>query len=77
VQLPVTVLIAKFDRMRTSGDFTVTIGWHPNAIQRPLRATCEKKHDHTISGFMSVAAQDSEALLPMMGGSSAVTPTWL
>lgn len=41
VQLPVTVLIAKFGQIRTSGDFTVTIGWHPSATQRPLRATCD------------------------------------
>jgi hypothetical protein len=68
VQLPVTVLIAKFGQMRASGDFTVTIGWHPNGTQRALRATCEKEHDHTISEFMSVATQDPEMLLPMQGG---------
>jgi hypothetical protein len=68
VQLPVTVLIAKFGQMQTSGDFRVTIGWHPNAILRPLRATCEKEYDHTISDFMSANAQTPETLLPMQGG---------
>jgi len=68
VQLPVTVLMTKFGQARTSGDFTVTIAWHPKATPRSLRATCEKQHDHTISEFMSADAQAPETLLPMHGG---------
>jgi hypothetical protein len=68
VQLPVTVLMAKFGQAHASGDFTVTIAWHSKAIPRSLRATCEKQHDHTISEFMSVDAQAPETSLPMHGG---------
>ncbi len=68
VQLPVTVLIANFGQIRTSGDFRVMIGWHPSAIVCPLRASCEKEYDHTISEFMSANAQTQETLLPMQGG---------
>jgi hypothetical protein len=68
VQLPVTVLIAKFGQIRTSSDFTVTIGWHPRAIERQLRATCEKQHDHVISEFMSASIGQPDTLLPMHGG---------
>lgn len=68
VQLPVTVLIAKFGQMRESGDFTVTVAWHERSQQRPLRATCEKEHDHTITDFMSADGQVSQTNLPMKGG---------
>jgi hypothetical protein len=68
VQLPVNVLIAKFGQMRSSGDFRVTIAWHPNATPRPLRATCEKQYDLAISEFMSANVQTRETLLPMQGG---------
>jgi hypothetical protein len=68
VQLPVTVLIAKFGQRRTSGDFTVAIGWHPKAAPRPLRATCQKEYDNTISDFMSANTDASETLLPLQSG---------
>jgi hypothetical protein len=68
VQLPVTVLIAKFGQRRASGDFTVAIGWHPKAAPRPLRATCQKEYDNTISDFMAANADAPETLLPLQGG---------
>jgi hypothetical protein len=68
VQFPATVLIAKFGQIRTSNDFTVTIAWHPRATERPLRATCEKQHDHVVSEFMSAPTGQPDTLLPMRGG---------
>jgi hypothetical protein len=68
VQLPITVLIAKFGQIRTSNDFTVTIAWHPKATERQLRATCEKQHDHVVSELMSASAEKPETVLPMHGG---------
>jgi hypothetical protein len=68
VQLPITVLIAKFGEMRVSGDFTVTIAWHLKTTPRPLRATCEMDFDRAISGFYSRAIQGRETLLPMQDG---------
>jgi hypothetical protein len=68
VQLPVTVLIAKFGEMRVSGDFTVTIAWHLKATPRPLRSICEMEYDRAISGFNSRPILGRETLLPMQDG---------
>jgi len=68
VQLPSTLLIAKFGQLRTSNDFTVTIAWHLRATGRQLRATCEKQHDHVFSEFMSAATGQPDTMLPIRGG---------
>jgi hypothetical protein len=68
VQLPVTALITTFGQLRESGEFTVTVAWHERSQQRPLRATCEKEHDHTITDFMSADSQVLQTNLPMRGG---------
>ena len=68
VQLPVTVFMTEFGQAQPTGDFTVTIAWHSKATARPLRATCEKQHDHTISEFMSGDVQAPATSLPMHGG---------
>ena len=65
VQLPVTVLIAKFGQRSASGDMLVTIGWHPKAEPRPLRASCELKYDGAISAYMSASAVAPQTPLPM------------
>ncbi len=68
VQLPVAVLMSKFAELRASGDFTVTIGWHPKAPPRPLRASCIMNYDDAIPAFNSVTVQATEAVLPMHDG---------
>jgi hypothetical protein len=68
VQLPVTVVMAKFGEMQASGDAVVTIAWHRKATQGPLRATIESDHDNAISGFNSQSIAAPQALLPMQDG---------
>ena len=68
VQFPITVLIAKFAELRASGDFTLTIAWHPRASPRVLRASCEMHYDDAIPAFNSVSVQGTETLLPMHDG---------
>lgn len=65
VQLPITILMAKFGEMRVSGDFTVNIAWHSKATPRVLRAICEMEYEGAISGFNSRPIQGPETLLPM------------
>jgi hypothetical protein len=68
VQLPVTVLIAKFGELRASGDFTISTAWHPRAAPRLLRASCAMEYDDAIPAFSSVSVQGAETLLPMHDG---------
>jgi hypothetical protein len=68
VQLPITVLMAKFGQLREAGDFTVSLTWHQQANPRPLRASCEKQYDHTVVGFMSADATAAQTRLPMPDG---------
>jgi hypothetical protein len=68
VQLPVTVLIAKFGQQPASGDMVVTIGWYPKAARRPLRASCELNYDGAISAYMSANAVAPQTPLPMADG---------
>jgi hypothetical protein len=68
VQLPITVLIAKFSELRASGDFTLSTAWHPRATLRPLRASCAMEYDKAIPAFNSVSVEGSETLLPMHDG---------
>lgn len=68
VQLPVTVLIAKFAELRASADFTLSTAWHPRATPRPLRASCAMEYDKAIPAFNSVSVEGPETLLPMHDG---------
>ena len=68
VQLPITVLIAKFAELRASGDFTLSTAWHPKATPRPLRASCAMEYDKVIPAFNSVSVEGPETLLPMHDG---------
>jgi hypothetical protein len=68
VQLPITVLIAKFSELRASGDFTLSTAWHPRATPRPLRASCAMEYDKAIPAFNSVSVEGPETLLPMHDG---------
>jgi hypothetical protein len=68
VQLPITVLIAKFAELRASADFTLSTAWHPRATSRPLRASCAMEYDKAIPAFNSVSVEGPETLLPMHDG---------
>jgi hypothetical protein len=68
VQLPITVLIAKFSELRASGDFTLSTAWHPRATSRSLRASCAMEYDKAIPAFNSVSVQGPGTLLPMHDG---------
>jgi hypothetical protein len=68
VQLPITILIAKFAELRASADFTLSTAWHPRATPRPLRASCAMEYDKAIPAFNSVSVEGPETLLPMHDG---------
>jgi hypothetical protein len=68
LQLPITVLTAKFAELRVSGDFTLSTAWHPKATARPLRAFCAMEYDKAIPAFNSVNVEGLETLLPMHDG---------
>jgi hypothetical protein len=68
VQLPITVLIAKFAELRVSGDFTLSTSWHPRATPRSLRASCAMEYDKAIPAFNSVSVEGPETSLPMHDG---------
>lgn len=68
LQLPITVLIVKFAELRISGDFTLSIAWHPKAAARPLRASCAMEYDKAIPAFNSVSVEGPETSLPMHDG---------
>ncbi len=68
VQLPVTVVIARFGRLRDTGDFTIETAWHPKATPRSLTATCALEHDGVVTGYAMTAVAGSETLLPMRSG---------
>lgn len=68
VQLPITVLIAKFAELRASGDFALSTAWHPRATPRPLRASCAMEYDKAVPAFNSVSVEGPQTLLPMYDG---------
>ncbi|MDE2284693.1 MAG: hypothetical protein KGK33_08785 [Hyphomicrobiales bacterium] len=68
VQFPVTVLIAKFAQLKASGDFALTIAWHPKAAPRTLRASCRMNYDDAVPAFIAVNVEGTETLLPMHDG---------
>jgi hypothetical protein len=68
VQLPVTVLMAKFGEMRESGESITEVAWHPKSMPRALRVTCEADYDGSITAFDSRPFEDPRTLLPMADG---------
>jgi hypothetical protein len=59
VQLPVTALMSKFAPLRT-GEWLVSIAWHPNVEPRALRAVCFSEFDGITEGFVSAPVQSPE-----------------
>jgi hypothetical protein len=68
VQLPVTVILGRFAKNRTTGDSIITVHWHPKATPRPLRASCEMQFDNMISGYVSAEVKEGENSLPTAAG---------
>jgi len=67
LQLPVTVLMARFNG-RHDGSMLVETGWHPQAQPRPLRATVELQFDKSITGYSSLPVTTEQTLLPLPPG---------
>lgn len=67
-QIPVSVIVTRFARDRTSGAATVDLAWHPKATPRPVRASCGLEYDNMISGYASADIQGTSALLPTAVG---------
>jgi hypothetical protein len=70
VQVPVTILMARFSGTR-HGDFVLETGWHPRAKPRPLRAAVELEFDNTIAGYCSAAIINEQTTLTMPPGSGS------
>lgn len=67
LQLPITVLMAKFNGLR-DGSMLAEIGWHPLAQPRPLRASVELEFDHVMTGYRSSEVQGEKTQLPVPPG---------
>ncbi|MBX9823591.1 MAG: hypothetical protein K2Y27_01225 [Xanthobacteraceae bacterium] len=65
LQLPVTIILAKFDQRRASGDFVVDLQWHPQATPRPLRASCAVEFDAALERYASRPINGPQTALPM------------
>jgi len=66
VQLPVTAIMSKFAPLRT-GEWLVSIAWHPNVEQRRLRAVCFSDFDGIAESFVSAPVQSPETKLTATG----------
>lgn len=67
-QIPVTVLVSTFANQRLSGDTVVSLGWHPKASPRTLRATCDMQHDDILTGYASALVSSSPVTIPTSSG---------
>jgi hypothetical protein len=70
VQLPVTVITSNFGRDQ-SGDFIVTLAWHPKATARVLQATCSLEFDGVLTGFGAAEIASPQTRLSMQPGRGA------
>jgi len=67
-QIPITVLTATFAQQRLSGDNIVSIGWHPKATPRALRAVCDMQFDNTLTGYASAEVNAGSTTIPASAG---------
>lgn len=67
LQLPITVLMAKFSSLQNDS-LMVEVGWHPYVQPRTLRASVEREFDETITGYHSALISGEQTLLPMPPG---------
>ncbi|MEA2873862.1 MAG: hypothetical protein QOH67_3838 [Hyphomicrobiales bacterium] len=68
VQVPVSVVLSRFARLRVSGDSHITLAWHPSATPRPLRAASTTEFDDVIDGYASRPVAAPETVLPTASG---------
>lgn len=68
VQIPVSVVLSRFTRLRESGDTQVTLAWHPSATQRPLRVISATEFDDSIGGYASKQVAAAQATLSTVAG---------
>jgi hypothetical protein len=68
VQLPVTVIMSRFDGSRVSGNCTIDVAWHEKAVARDLRASSERQFDLIISGYTTGVVQEPRTVLPIGAG---------
>jgi hypothetical protein len=68
VQIPVSVILSRFARLRVSGDTQVALAWHPKATSRPLRAVSTTEFDDAIDGYASQPVAAPQATLPTAAG---------
>ena len=67
IQLPVTVVITKFSRLRPSG-LEVELAWRSGIEPRELRVVCALEFDGAVTGYTSAPIKDSKISLPLSGG---------
>jgi len=67
-QMPIGALTAAFAHQRLSGDVIVSLGWHPKATPRTLRAICDLQFDDTLTGYASAEVSGNSATIPTAGG---------
>jgi hypothetical protein len=67
-QTPITALTATFAHQRLSGDVIVSLGWHPKATRRKLRAICDMQFDDTLTGYASAEVSGNSATVPTAAG---------
>jgi hypothetical protein len=68
VQVPVIAVMSQFNKLRTTGAFTVDIAWDPRVPPRSLRASCELEFDGTVSGYAAAPVQAPQTTLPVQPG---------
>ncbi|MFH1346269.1 MAG: VPA1262 family N-terminal domain-containing protein [Pseudomonadota bacterium] len=67
-QIPITVLTATFAHQRLSGDVVVSLGWHPKAKPRKVRAVCDMQFDDTLTGYASSEVNGDSATIQTASG---------
>ncbi|OCI99146.1 hypothetical protein A6U85_31870 [Agrobacterium sp. 13-626] len=67
LQLPVTVLMARF-LGKQDGNFILETGWHPHALQRPLRASIELEFDDLLTGYRATPVEGEQTVLEVPPG---------
>lgn len=64
LQLPLTVLMARFSLLRSPSGMRVDVGWHPKASPRQIRAQTVRSYDGVVAGFASGPVVGESAILP-------------
>ena len=65
LQIPVTVMQARFNHSKKGNDLRIDVEWHPQATPRPLRVDCEMEYDKNINGYGSFEVTDESIIIPM------------